>query len=161
MVQRVQVEPDRKGWGRLMDLYKEHDENRIKVAKEDIDSLLVFVRRVKNLERGLCMCSREFHRPVYFLQYFLRLLLKHIKASSRTLMIQQTRFCSKSLPSLLAYPSRTHSLTPLIRHSSSPLGHLWHNVPRSSSTHYGRSVSLPVSLPHHLASSSSSGSTSS
>ena len=46
VVQRVQVEPDRKGWGRLMDLYKEHDENRIKVAKEDIDSLLVFVRRV-------------------------------------------------------------------------------------------------------------------
>ena len=46
IVQRVQVEPDRKGWGRLMDLYKEHDENRIKVAKEDIDSLLVFVRRV-------------------------------------------------------------------------------------------------------------------
>ena len=42
----MQVEPDRKGWGRLMDLYKEHDENRIKVAKEDIDSLLVFVRRV-------------------------------------------------------------------------------------------------------------------
>ena len=55
IIQRVQVEPDRRGWGRLMDLYEGHDGNRIKVAKEDIDSLLVFVRLAQSLEPNLCI----------------------------------------------------------------------------------------------------------
>ena len=42
-MQRVQVEPDRKDWGRLVDMYHEYDQNRIRAANEDIDALLVFV----------------------------------------------------------------------------------------------------------------------
>ena len=38
------MEPDRKGWARLDDMYHKYDEERIKDAKEDIDTLLVFVR---------------------------------------------------------------------------------------------------------------------
>ena len=43
-IQRVQIEPDRKGWTGLVDMYREYDEMRIKDVKEDIDTLLVFVR---------------------------------------------------------------------------------------------------------------------
>ena len=44
MIQRVQVEPDRKGWARLADMYYKYDEDKIRDAKEDINILLVFVR---------------------------------------------------------------------------------------------------------------------
>ena len=44
MIQKVQVEPDRKGWARLADMYHKYDEDKIRDAKEDIDTLLVFVR---------------------------------------------------------------------------------------------------------------------
>ena len=40
----MKIEPDRKDWAHLIDLYDKLDEDRIKVAKEDIDNLLVFVR---------------------------------------------------------------------------------------------------------------------
>ena len=40
----MQVEPDRKGWARLADMYHKYDEDKIRDAKEDIDTLLVFVR---------------------------------------------------------------------------------------------------------------------
>ncbi|KAK7677500.1 hypothetical protein QCA50_019506 [Cerrena zonata] len=42
IIQKVQVEPDRKGWARLSDMYHKYDEDRIKDVKEDIDTLLVF-----------------------------------------------------------------------------------------------------------------------
>ncbi|KAK7677502.1 hypothetical protein QCA50_019508 [Cerrena zonata] len=41
-VQKVQIEPDRKGWARLSDVYHKYDEDRIRDTKEDIDTLLVF-----------------------------------------------------------------------------------------------------------------------
>ena len=44
MIQKVQIEPDRKGWARLADMYHKYDEDKIRDAKEDIDTLLVFVR---------------------------------------------------------------------------------------------------------------------
>ena len=44
MIQKVQIEPDRKGWARLADMYYKYDEDKIRDAKEDIDTLLVFVR---------------------------------------------------------------------------------------------------------------------
>ena len=44
MIQKVQVEPDRKGWARLADMYHKYDEDKIRDAKEDIDTLSVFVR---------------------------------------------------------------------------------------------------------------------
>ena len=34
----------RKGWAQLMEMYDKYDEDRFKVVKEDIDTLLVFVR---------------------------------------------------------------------------------------------------------------------
>ena len=37
------MEPEHKGWGRLADMYRMFDEDRIRDAKEDIDTLLVFV----------------------------------------------------------------------------------------------------------------------
>ena len=40
---QVQIEPDRKGWAQLVDMYHKYDEDRIRDAKEDIDTLLVFV----------------------------------------------------------------------------------------------------------------------
>ena len=40
---QVQIEPDRKGWAQLVDMYRKYDEDRIRDAKEDIDTLLVFV----------------------------------------------------------------------------------------------------------------------
>ena len=43
------MEPDRKGWARLDDMYHKYDEERIKDAKEDIDTLLVFVRAIMTL----------------------------------------------------------------------------------------------------------------
>ena len=43
IVQKVQVEPERKDWAQMIDLYDKLDEERIKIAKEDIDNLLVFV----------------------------------------------------------------------------------------------------------------------
>ena len=42
-MQRVQIEPEHKGWGRLADMYRTFDEDRVRDAKEDIDTLLVFV----------------------------------------------------------------------------------------------------------------------
>ena len=39
----MQVEPDSKGWARLLDMYHKYDEDKIRDAKEDIDTLLVFV----------------------------------------------------------------------------------------------------------------------
>ena len=42
-VQRVQIEPERTGWARLSDLLRKYDQDRIQDAKEDIDTLLVFV----------------------------------------------------------------------------------------------------------------------
>ena len=44
MIQKVQIEPNRKGWARLADMYYKYDEDKIRDAKEDINSLLVFVR---------------------------------------------------------------------------------------------------------------------
>ena len=44
MIQKVQIEPDRKGWARLADMYHKYDEDKIRDAKEDINTLLVFVR---------------------------------------------------------------------------------------------------------------------
>ena len=44
MIPKVQIEPDRKGWARLADMYYKYDEDKIRDAKEDIDTLLVFVR---------------------------------------------------------------------------------------------------------------------
>ncbi|KAK7677499.1 hypothetical protein QCA50_019505 [Cerrena zonata] len=41
-IQKVQIEPDQKGWARLSDMYHKYDEERIKVVNEDIDALLVF-----------------------------------------------------------------------------------------------------------------------
>ena len=43
-VQRVRIEPERTGWARMYDLVREYDKNRIIDNKEDIDTLLVFVR---------------------------------------------------------------------------------------------------------------------
>ena len=40
---QVQIEPERKGWAQLVDMYHKYDEDRIRDAKEDIDTLLVFV----------------------------------------------------------------------------------------------------------------------
>ena len=40
---QVQIEPDRKGWAQLVDMCRKYDEDRIRDAKEDIDTLLVFV----------------------------------------------------------------------------------------------------------------------
>ena len=42
-VQRVQIESERTGWARLSDLLRKYDQDRIQDAKEDIDTLLVFV----------------------------------------------------------------------------------------------------------------------
>ena len=44
MIQKVQIEPNRKGWARLADMYHKYDEDKIRNAKEDINTLLVFVR---------------------------------------------------------------------------------------------------------------------
>ena len=43
-VQRVRIEPERTGWARIYDLVREYDKNRVVDSKEDIDTLLVFVR---------------------------------------------------------------------------------------------------------------------
>ena len=43
-VSRVQIEPERVGWTRLADLVRQKDRDRIDDVKEDIDTLLVFVR---------------------------------------------------------------------------------------------------------------------
>ena len=40
----MQIEADRKGWAALVDKYREYDQTRIQDVKEDIDTLLVFVR---------------------------------------------------------------------------------------------------------------------
>ena len=42
------MEPDRKDWAQLMDVYDKHDEERIQIAREDIDNLLVFVRSAQS-----------------------------------------------------------------------------------------------------------------
>ena len=44
MIQKVQIEPNRKGWARLADMYHKYDEDKIRNGKEDINTLLVFVR---------------------------------------------------------------------------------------------------------------------
>ncbi|KAK7685871.1 hypothetical protein QCA50_011218 [Cerrena zonata] len=41
-VQRVKIESDRTGWGRLSDLIRQYDRARVEDVKEDIDTLLVF-----------------------------------------------------------------------------------------------------------------------
>ena len=40
----MQIEADRKGWAALVDKYRDYDQTRIQDVKEDIDTLLVFVR---------------------------------------------------------------------------------------------------------------------
>ena len=40
----MQIEADRIGWWALVDKYREYDQTRIQDVKEDIDTLLVFVR---------------------------------------------------------------------------------------------------------------------
>ena len=52
-MQRVQIEPEHKGWGRLADMYRTFDEDRVRDAKEDIDTLLVFVRILAHLISSL------------------------------------------------------------------------------------------------------------
>ncbi|KAK7685874.1 hypothetical protein QCA50_011221 [Cerrena zonata] len=41
-VHRVKIEPDRTGWGRISDLLRQYDRDRVEDVKEDIDTLLVF-----------------------------------------------------------------------------------------------------------------------
>ncbi|KAK7691665.1 hypothetical protein QCA50_005064 [Cerrena zonata] len=41
-IQRVQIEPEHKGWARLSNMVREYDEAKIRDVKEDIDTLLVF-----------------------------------------------------------------------------------------------------------------------
>lgn len=48
-VHRVQVEPEYVGWSRISDSLRQKDKSRIEDAKEDIDSLLVFVSRISIL----------------------------------------------------------------------------------------------------------------
>ena len=43
-VRRVRVEPERTGWAKLYDLIRQFDKDRVADVKEDIDTLLVFVR---------------------------------------------------------------------------------------------------------------------
>ena len=43
-VQRVRIEPERTGWARIYDLVRQVDKDRVADIKEDIDTLLVFVR---------------------------------------------------------------------------------------------------------------------
>ena len=68
---RVQVEPERIGWARLSDLIHKYDQRRVRDAKEDIDTLLVFVSsRFANLcfihrcvrtGRIIFRCSHSFY----------------------------------------------------------------------------------------------------
>ena len=44
-MQRVRIEPERTGWARISDLLRQNDEMAVQDVKEDIDTLLVFVRR--------------------------------------------------------------------------------------------------------------------
>ncbi|KAK7689221.1 hypothetical protein QCA50_007912 [Cerrena zonata] len=41
-VHRVKIESDRTGWGRISDLIRQYDRDRVEDVKEDIDTLLVF-----------------------------------------------------------------------------------------------------------------------
>ena len=43
-IPRVRVEPELTGWAKLYDLIRQFDKDRVADVKEDIDTLLVFVR---------------------------------------------------------------------------------------------------------------------
>ena len=42
----MSIEPERRGWARISDLLRQNDQMSIQDVKEDIDTLLVFVRPV-------------------------------------------------------------------------------------------------------------------
>ena len=95
----MQVEPDRKGWARLADMYHKYDEDKIRDAKEDIDTLLVFVRATifrshsfSDITILRLVCSQRLQRHS---------LLSRTKPYSLKQRILQTRSYSKSLPSSL------------------------------------------------------------
>ena len=43
-IHRVRIEPERTGWARIYDLVRQFNKDRVIDVKEDIDTLLVFVR---------------------------------------------------------------------------------------------------------------------
>ena len=59
----MQIEADRKGWAALVDKYRDYDQTRIQDVKEDIDTLLVFVRIPAYFYR-LISCFRTIGRFV-------------------------------------------------------------------------------------------------
>ena len=73
-IQRVRVEPERTGWARLYDLVRQVDKDRVADVKEDIDTLLVFVRVVlrslynlrnsMTIGRFIFRCHHRIHRRV-------------------------------------------------------------------------------------------------
>ena len=69
-IQRMHIEPDRKGWAGLVDMYRVYDESRIKDAKEDVDTLLVFVRTFLCLSVPQFLMFAGFHRPAYSQQCY-------------------------------------------------------------------------------------------
>ena len=83
MIQKVQIEPDRKGWARLADMYYKYDEDKIRDAKEDIDTLLVFVRT--SVVPLYPLFDMPLLRLVYSQQSFLHLSSRRTPNSPRIL----------------------------------------------------------------------------
>ena len=84
MIQKVQIEPNRKGWARLADMYYKYDEDKIRNAKEDINTLLVFVRI--SLLPLYPLFDMPLLRLVCSQQSFLHLSSKRTPNSPRILM---------------------------------------------------------------------------
>ena len=82
----------------MMDAYDKHDEERIQIAKEDIDNLLVFVRVTRYFSFTVSPADIDYGilRLVYYLLSFLPLSWKRIEDCRMTPLTQQTKFSSKS-----------------------------------------------------------------
>ena len=90
MIQKVEIEPNRKGWARLADMYYKYDEDKIRNAKEDINTLLVFVR--VTIFRSHSFSDITILRLVCSQRSYLHLSSRRTPNSPRIPMIRTPRF---------------------------------------------------------------------